>query len=164
MWSSRMFSLLVARAPAAARVKSSNHWCCRKRNIVTPAIATTPGVNNSFVTDAGTKNPNLLSQHLLTNNPFRPFHDTRRCMSKYLSKSATKRLPLNTKRAKKGYYKGKGGTSEGRLTSKGKFIANPLKQLQLIVPDLTGFPLKPYIARTVPKSPPEKRASVVPGQ
>jgi len=84
-------------------------------------------------------------------------------MSKYLSKAATKRLPLNTKRAKKGYYKGKGCTSEGRITSKGKFIADPLKKLQLIVPDLEGFPLKPYIARNISKSPPEKRVSPVSG-
>lgn len=80
----------------------------------------------------------------------------RRYMSKYLSKAATKRLPLTTKRAGKGYYKGKGCTSEGRLTSKGKFIANPLKKLQLIVPsmaDMVGFSLKPYIARSVGKSP-----------
>jgi hypothetical protein len=62
-----------------------------------------------------------------------------RYMSKYLSKSATKRLPLTTKRARKGYYKGKGGTKEGRLTSKGKFIVDPSKRLQLIVPDLEGF-------------------------
>ena len=62
-----------------------------------------------------------------------------RFMSKYLSKSAAKRLPLSTKRAGKGYYKGKGGTKEGRLTSKGKFIVDPLKRLELIVPDLTGF-------------------------
>ncbi|EJK60982.1 hypothetical protein THAOC_18594, partial [Thalassiosira oceanica] len=86
---------------------------------------------------------------------------TRRHMSKYLSKSATKRLPLNTKRAKKGYYKGKGCTSEGRLTSKGKFIADPLKKLNLIVPDLEGFTLKPYIARTVDKRPPEMRPQMV---
>ena len=81
----------------------------------------------------------------------------RRYMSKYLSKAATKRLPLTTKRAGKGYYKGKGCTSEGRLTSKGKFIGNPLKKLQLIVPtmaDMVGFGLKPYIARSVGKSPP----------
>jgi large subunit ribosomal protein L41 len=73
-------------------------------------------------------------------------------MSKYLSKAATKRLPLTTKRAGKGYYKGKGCTSEGRLTSKGKFIGNPLKKLHLIVPtmtDMAGFSLKPYIARSV---------------
>ena len=88
-------------------------------------------------------------------------NETRRHMSKYLSKSATKRLPLNTKRAKKGYYKGKGCTSEGRLTSKGKFIADPLKKLNLIVPDLEGFALKPYIARTVDKRPPEMRPQMV---
>ncbi|KAL3809503.1 hypothetical protein ACHAXA_009739 [Cyclostephanos tholiformis] len=93
-----------------------------------------------------------------------PFQDTRRCMSKYLSKSATKRLPLTTKRAGKGYYKGKGGTSEGRLTSKGKFIADPLKKLQLIVPDLRGFALKPYISRTVGKSPPKDPLSLGAGQ
>ena len=84
-------------------------------------------------------------------------NETRRYMSKYLSKSAAKRLPLNPKRVGKGYYKGKGGTSEGRLTSKGKFITNPLKKLQLMVPNLTGFPLKPYIAMSVPKRPPELR-------
>ena len=78
-------------------------------------------------------------------------------MSKYLGESATKRLPLSTKRAKKGYYKGKGCTSEGRLTSKGKFIADPFKKLQLVVPDLEGFKLKPYIAKVVPKRAPELR-------
>ena len=86
----------------------------------------------------------------------------RRYMSKYLSKAATKRLPLTTKRAGKGYYKGKGCTSEGRLTSKGKFIGNPLKKLQLIVPtlaDMVGFSLKPYIARSVGKSPPSSSSS-----
>jgi large subunit ribosomal protein L41 len=60
-------------------------------------------------------------------------------MSKYLSKAAAKRLPLNTKRAGKGYYKGKGGTKEGKLNSKGKFIVDPKKRLELIVPDLEGF-------------------------
>ena len=84
-------------------------------------------------------------------------------MSKYLSKSATKRLPLTTKRAKKGYYKGNGATNEGRLTSKGKFIADPLKKLQLIVPDMKGFKLKPYIANTVSKKPPVGENPSVPG-
>ena len=60
-------------------------------------------------------------------------------MSKYLSKAAAKRLPMTTKRAGKGYYKGKGGTKEGRLTSKGRFIADSKKRLELIVPDLEGF-------------------------
>ena len=60
-------------------------------------------------------------------------------MSKNLSKSATKRLPLTTKRARKGYYKGKGETKEGHITSKGRFIVNHKKRLQLIIPDLEGF-------------------------
>jgi len=81
-------------------------------------------------------------------------------MSKYLSKSATKRLPLTTKRAKKGYYKGNGSTKEGRITSKAKFIANPLLKLQLIVPDLEGFKLKPYIAKTISKKSPEERVAL----
>jgi hypothetical protein len=63
-------------------------------------------------------------------------------MSKYLSKSAAKRLPLNTKRAGKGYYKGKGSTKEGRLTSKAKFIVDPKKRVELVVPELEGFKVR----------------------
>ena len=97
------------------------------------------------------------------NNYYFPFFnntlpsESRRFMSKYLTKSATKRLPLTNKKAKKGYYKGNGATKEGRITSKGKFIADPMKKLQLVVPDLEGFKLKPYIASAVSKVPPEKR-------
>lgn len=60
-------------------------------------------------------------------------------MSKYLSKSAAKRVPLNTKRAGKGYYKGKGGTKEGKINSKGRFVVDLTKRLELVVPDLSGF-------------------------
>mmetsp|Transcript_19308 Transcript_19308/g.24913 ORF Transcript_19308/g.24913 Transcript_19308/m.24913 type:complete len:122 (+) Transcript_19308:260-625(+) len=81
-----------------------------------------------------------------------------RNMSKYLSKSATKRQPLTTKRATKGgYYKGKGHTKEGRINSKAKFIVDPRRRLELVIPDLTGFKLKPYIAATASKFPPEER-------
>lgn len=65
--------------------------------------------------------------------------------SKYISKSRAKRLPLTTKRAGKGYYKGYGGRKEGYLTSKAKFIRVPEKCTELVVPDLTNFPLKAYI-------------------
>lgn len=86
-----------------------------------------------------------------------------RAMSKYVSKSAKKRLPLTTKRARKGFYKGKGGTKEGRLTSKGRFIVNPLKRLELVVPEnLDSFRLKPYIAASASKFPPEERHSLSP--
>jgi hypothetical protein len=40
-------------------------------------------------------------------------------MSKYISKSRTKRLPLTTKRVGKGYNKGLGARKEGIITSKG---------------------------------------------
>jgi len=67
---------------------------------------------------------------------------TTRCMSKYLSKAAAKRVPLNTKRAGKGYVKGKGGTKEGKLNSKGQFIVDPTKRLELVVPDLENFKVR----------------------
>lgn len=39
--------------------------------------------------------------------------------SKYISKARAKRLPLTTKKAGKGYYKGNGSRKEGYITSKG---------------------------------------------
>jgi large subunit ribosomal protein L41 len=78
-------------------------------------------------------------QSFFSNSQISPLlHQVRR-MSKRMTKAATKRQPLSPKRVGKGYYKGKGGTKEGRLTSKGRFIVDPLKRLQLIVPDLEGF-------------------------
>jgi Mitochondrial ribosomal protein L27 len=86
-----------------------------------------------------------------------------RCMSKYVSKSMKKNLPLTTKRARKGFYKGKGCTKEGKLNSTGRFIVNPLKRLQLVVPnDLSTFRLKPYIASTASRFPPEERHNSIP--
>mmetsp|Transcript_36927 Transcript_36927/g.118364 ORF Transcript_36927/g.118364 Transcript_36927/m.118364 type:complete len:117 (-) Transcript_36927:145-495(-) len=70
-------------------------------------------------------------------------------MSKYVSKTKAKYLPLHAKHAKKGYYKGNGCRSTGRLTSKGRFIKDPAKLLDFVVPDLRGFQLKPYVAKTV---------------
>lgn len=86
--------------------------------------------------------------------------------SKYISKSRTKRLPLTTKRVGKGYKKGNGARTEGKLNSKGLLILifvkcsniklfsfyqlgqfRKLKEMctELIVPDLSGFALKPYV-------------------
>jgi len=61
-------------------------------------------------------------------------------MSKYLPKSAAKRLPLTTKRARKGYYKGKGGTRQGTHTGKaGAYVLDKNLMLELVVPDMEGF-------------------------
>ncbi len=41
--------------------------------------------------------------------------------SKFISKSRTKRMPLTTKRAGKGFYKGTGSRKEGVISSTGTF-------------------------------------------
>lgn len=63
-------------------------------------------------------------------------------------------LRLTTKRAKKGYYKGKGAIAPGRHTRQG-YKLDPLRRPNFITPelDLASFPLKPYVAKTVPKKP-----------
>jgi len=63
-----------------------------------------------------------------------------------LGKQATRRVPLSSKKVGKGYYKGMGGTKEGWHTSKGRYVIDPAKQLDIVAPDLTGFKLKPYIS------------------
>lgn len=40
-------------------------------------------------------------------------------LSKFISKSRAKRLPLTTKRAGKGFYKGNRARKEGHINSKG---------------------------------------------
>jgi hypothetical protein len=66
-----------------------------------------------------------------------------RFMSKYLSKAATKRKPLTTKRAGKGYYKGNRCTKEGTFSGRaGKFVADKSRMLELVIPDLTGFKVR----------------------
>jgi len=82
-------------------------------------------------------------------------------MSKFLPKSEAKRLPLSTKHARKGFYKGKGATKEGTFRGKaGRFVIDGERQVELIIPDLTGFKLKPYIAKTVSKWAPEESRAV----
>ncbi len=66
-------------------------------------------------------------------------------LSKYLSKSRTKRLPLTTKRAGKGFYKGKGARTEGIINSKARFTYVEEMKTELVMPDLNGFKLKPYV-------------------
>lgn len=87
--------------------------------------------------------------------------------SKYISKSRTKRLPLTTKRAGKGYYKGNGSRKEGVISSKGSIIeccdCNHLSDFnfslslgrfrliremctEIVTPDLRDFKLKAYVA------------------
>ena len=164
MWFSHVFGIMTSSvghlSPASILLMSRRTFTRASGTSILGGVATQPYVPGPRTLSIGP----CLNGAVFSPSSHPAFQETRRCMSKYLSKSAAKRLPLNTKRAKKGYYKGKGCTSEGRLTSKGKFIADPLKKLQLIVPDLTGFPLKPYIAKTISKVPPENRIDLHLGQ
>ena len=101
---------------------------------------TTGLLNNSFQALAANINSqSLLSYQQQQSQPQHQQQQIRFISAKYISKAARKRMPLTTKRAGKGFYKGKGGTKEGRLNSKAKFITDPRKQVELIVPDLEGF-------------------------
>ena len=75
----------------------------------------------------------------------------RRDFSKYYGNARRKRLPLTTKRARKGFYKGNQCNPEGRHTAKGGYVMDRSKMLELVVPDLTGFKLKPYVASSTPR-------------
>eukprot|EP00227_Mantoniella_beaufortii_P002239 CAMPEP_0197617572 /NCGR_PEP_ID=MMETSP1326-20131121/61101_1 /TAXON_ID=1155430 /ORGANISM="Genus nov. species nov., Strain RCC2288" /LENGTH=100 /DNA_ID=CAMNT_0043186467 /DNA_START=438 /DNA_END=740 /DNA_ORIENTATION=- len=62
---------------------------------------------------------------------------------------------LTTKRAKKGYYKGKGAIPTGQHTKAGNYIVTWDRAPNYIAPDLAhlaSFALKPYVAKNVPKS------------
>lgn len=63
----------------------------------------------------------LFSTHTLSSF-FNHLYVQSRDLSKFISKSHAKRLPLTTKRAGKGYYKGNRCRKEGYLDSKGKYI------------------------------------------
>lgn len=123
------------------------------RNLTNCCLRRGSSLYNTTATSSGLLHPQA-------NQSF--FQQQQRFISKYISKSAKKRIPLTTKRAGKGFYKGNGSTKEGRLTSKGKFISDPKRQVELMVPDLEGFNLKPYIARTASRIIPELRRR--PGQ
>ena len=151
---------LASRAPSSAQQFS----CTILSSAAARYQSTIAGVVNNNSSNLLARTNNYSPGLATNNNTSFFFQETRRFMSKYLSKSATKRLPLTNKKVKKGYYKGNGATMEGRITSKAKFIADPTKKLQLVVPDLDGFKLKPYIASAVSKLPPELRTDdVMPG-
>uniref|UniRef100_A0A7S4A9E0 Uncharacterized protein n=1 Tax=Pseudo-nitzschia australis TaxID=44445 RepID=A0A7S4A9E0_9STRA len=131
-------------------VRSLTNYCLRHGPCRSIVSVTRPGLVQLYAPLHGNRQSVLV------------LDQQQRFISKYISKSARKRLPLTTKRAGKGYYKGNGSTKEGRLTSKGKFVSDPKKKLELMAPDLEGFNLKPYIARTATKIAPELRRR--PGQ
>ena len=75
-------------------------------------------------------------------------------LSKFISKSSASRLPLDSKRAGKGYKKHFNGTKQGRHTSKGTYVLEKHKMLTVVAPEEgweEGFKLKPYVDARVGK-------------
>ncbi|KAH7296132.1 hypothetical protein KP509_26G010500 [Ceratopteris richardii] len=70
----------------------------------------------------------------------------------YLCKHRASLNILTSKTGPRNYYKGKNCLSTGRHTSKGKYILIAEKLPKYVVPDLTGFPLKPYVEHSTPKN------------
>lgn len=55
---------------------------------------------------------------------------------------------MNSKQGNLQYYKGRGGTNQGRLTSKGKFLLDWTRLKFIMSPgNLTDFSLKPYVEK-----------------
>jgi large subunit ribosomal protein L41 len=77
----------------------------------------------------------------------------RRAFSKYLPKARAKRLPLDAKRAGKGYAKGHGARSTGRRTSLGKFVVDAARAVRLVAPAPGPSRLGAYVARACPRIP-----------
>ncbi|OQS07049.1 hypothetical protein THRCLA_20228 [Thraustotheca clavata] len=61
--------------------------------------------------------------------------------------------PLTSKRANRRFYKGKGCRNEGVHGKLGGYRMDLTKMLELEVPDLTGFKLKPYVSPLVSRVP-----------
>jgi hypothetical protein len=58
---------------------------------------------------------------------------------------------MSPKRGNNQFYKGKGGTSQGRSTTTGKYLMDTTKMKFIVAPDLTQCPLKPYVSKRTPK-------------
>ncbi|KAI8925134.1 mitochondrial ribosomal protein L27-domain-containing protein [Entophlyctis helioformis] len=56
------------------------------------------------------------------------------------------RGPLTPKHGNKNYYKGTGSGRMGHWTKHGQYVVEEWRMRQYIVPDLTGFELKPYVS------------------
>ncbi|KAI9346502.1 mitochondrial ribosomal protein L27-domain-containing protein [Obelidium mucronatum] len=59
---------------------------------------------------------------------------------------------LTSKLGNKNFYKGKGSGPMGRWTAKGKYLLEPFRFRQFMIPDLAGCQLTPYVNPNIPKS------------
>lgn len=83
----------------------------------------------------------------------RSFHSSSMALGKK-SPRQHRRGAMSAKRSPKNFYKGTGGRKEGRHTSKGGYVMDYSKTLNIIPPTaehLSTFKLKPYVAQKTPK-------------
>ena len=58
---------------------------------------------------------------------------------------------MSQKKGSLQYHKGKGVPAEGKVNSRGRFVVDWRKRVNLLVPDLKGFSLKAYVDPMTPK-------------
>ncbi|KAJ7308044.1 hypothetical protein JRQ81_008546 [Phrynocephalus forsythii] len=63
-----------------------------------------------------------------------------------LARSANRMVPWTSKRGPRTFYKGRGSKPLGVSIPGRKFLMVPEMVPRLVVPDLTGFKLKPYVS------------------
>ncbi|KAI9217643.1 mitochondrial ribosomal protein L27-domain-containing protein [Blastocladiella britannica] len=69
----------------------------------------------------------------------------------FLARGAS-RKPLTPKKGNKNFYKGTGtGPTGAFMPNSTTYRIDPTKVRQFVVPDLTGFALKPYVSWAVPQ-------------
>mmetsp|Transcript_26337 Transcript_26337/g.69219 ORF Transcript_26337/g.69219 Transcript_26337/m.69219 type:complete len:160 (-) Transcript_26337:1518-1997(-) len=56
-----------------------------------------------------------------------------------------RRVVMTSKMGNKNYYKGRRCNPTGWINSKGRFVKDPYREVLYVVPDMSGFDLKPYV-------------------
>ncbi|XP_065882564.1 large ribosomal subunit protein mL41A-like [Dysidea avara] len=79
-------------------------------------------------------------------------------MSRFLRGAlmGARREPMTSKRGNKDFYKGGGAKPTGVPTKKGGYLVLQNRITHIIIPDLTGFKLKPYVSLSSPKVDPQE--------
>ncbi|XP_038623799.1 39S ribosomal protein L41, mitochondrial [Tachyglossus aculeatus] len=71
-------------------------------------------------------------------------------LTRGLVRGADRTAPWSSKRGPRTFYKSRGAKGTGYFTRGWKFITVKEMVPEFVVPDLTGFPLKPYVSYRAP--------------
>ncbi|KAM9811057.1 large ribosomal subunit protein mL41 [Neosynchiropus ocellatus] len=72
-------------------------------------------------------------------------------LARGLVRGADRMSEFTSKRGSRTHNKGRGAGPTGLKLSSGKFLSFPAMIPEFVVPDLTGFKLKPYVSYRAPK-------------